>query len=72
MNIRPYFTVKIMFCAVVCRACNVHLYSTVLSNGQKILFSCRVDIITDEHIIVQVATRMMITFVRLLQKMKIQ
>lgn len=47
MNIRPCFTVKIMFCAVGCLVCNVHLYSMVLSNGQKILFSCRVEIIID-------------------------
>ena len=52
IDIRPYFTVKIMYCAVVRRVCNVHLYSVVLSNGQKILFSCRVDIIIDEYLIV--------------------
>lgn len=51
MNIRPYFTRKIMYCAG-CLVCNVHLYSTVLSNGKKILFSYCVDIIIDEHFIV--------------------
>lgn len=48
INIRPYFTVKIIFCVGGCLVCNVHLYSAVLSDGKKILFSCRVDIIIDD------------------------
>lgn len=52
IDIRPYFTLKTIYCAVVRLVCNVHLYSVVLSNGQKILFSYRVDIIIDEHLIV--------------------
>ena len=47
IDIRPYFTLKTIYCAVVRLVCNVHLYSVVLSNGQKILFSYRVDIIID-------------------------
>lgn len=43
IDIRPYFTLKTIYCAVVRLVCNVHLYSVVLSNGQKILFSYRVD-----------------------------
>ena len=52
IDIRPYFTLKTIYCAVARLVCNVHLYSVVLSNGQKILFSYRVDIIIDEHLIV--------------------
>ena len=52
IDIRPCFTLKTIYCAVVCQVCKVHLYSVVLSNGKRILFSCRVDIIIDEHLIV--------------------
>ena len=52
IDIRPNLTLKTIYCAVVCQVCKVHLYSVVLSNGKKILFSCRVDIIIDEHLIV--------------------